>query len=97
MKAINLRDPNDVEGIARYKHSFTHMNHFCLVFKPLGHSLYDVLKLNEHRGFRLSAVQSYFRQILKTLSFLHRIGYTHTDLKPENILLEKEELQTQPN
>lgn len=33
-------------------------------------------------------VQSFFRQILRSIGFLHRIGYTHTDLKPENILLE---------
>lgn len=33
-------------------------------------------------------VQSFFKQILRSIGFLHRIGYTHTDLKPENILLE---------
>lgn len=37
-------------------------------------------------------VQSFAKQLLKSMAFLHRIGYTHTDLKPENILLEKEEL-----
>lgn len=37
-------------------------------------------------------VQSFARQLLKSMAFLHRIGYTHTDLKPENILLEKEDL-----
>lgn len=37
-------------------------------------------------------VQSFFKQILKTMAFLHRIGYTHTDLKPENILLKHGEL-----
>ena len=37
-------------------------------------------------------VQSFFKQILKSLKYLHRIGFTHTDLKPENILLEDQSL-----
>jgi len=27
-------------------------------------------------------VQNFFRQILKSISFIHKLGYTHTDLKP---------------
>ena len=64
-----------------------------MVFKPLGCSLYDLLKKNNYRGFTLKTVQSFFRQILKSVGFLHHLGYTHTDLKPENILLEREGLR----
>jgi dual-specificity kinase len=38
-------------------------------------------------------VQSFLRQLLTSLAFIHKLGYTHTDLKPENILLEKSELR----
>ena len=93
IKCINRRDEKDEEGIVRYKHSFYHSGHFCLVFKPLGCSLYDVLKKNNYRGFPLKTVQSFFRQLLRSVSFLHKLGYTHTDLKPENILLEREGLK----
>ena len=41
-------------------------------------------------------VQSFFKQILKSLKYLHRIGFTHTDLKPENILLEDQSLSKYP-
>ena len=44
--------------------------------------------MNNYKGFSIELVQSFFRQILRSVGFLHRIGYTHTDLKPENILLE---------
>lgn len=44
--------------------------------------------MNSFKGFPIKLVQSFFRQILRSIGFLHRIGYTHTDLKPENILLE---------
>lgn len=40
LKNINRRDEKDEEGIVRYKHSFFHAGHFCLVFNPLGSSLY---------------------------------------------------------
>lgn len=59
------------------------------MFKPLGKSLYEVIKQNKYRGFPLRLVQSFFRQILRSVGFLHSVGYTHTDLKPENVLLEE--------
>lgn len=88
IKKINEKDPDDDKGIVQYRESFYHRNHFCLVFKTLGKSLYDFIKMNNHRGFPIKMVQSFFFQILKSVGFLHHIGYTHTDLKPENILLE---------
>lgn len=44
--------------------------------------------MNSYKGFPIKYVQTFFKQILNSIGFLHRIGYTHTDLKPENILLE---------
>lgn len=61
-----------------------------MVFEPLGKSLYDFIKMNNYKGFPLKLLQSFFKQILKSIGFLHKIGYTHTDLKPENILLESQ-------
>ena len=59
----------------------------CLVFEPLGKSLYDFIKANRYRGFEISQVKEIGFQSLKALEFLHSIKLTHTDLKPENILL----------
>ena len=50
--------------------------------------MYNVIKMNDYRGFPMNLVQSFFRQILRTIGFIHNEGYTHTDLKPENVLLE---------
>lgn len=72
--------------------SFKHERHFCMVFEVLGSSLYDFLKKNNYRGYWLQDIQSYARQSLEGLSFLHsRLKMTHTDLKPENILLSSRE------
>lgn len=62
---------------------------FCLVFEPLGTSMYDFLKKNAFRGFWLQDVQDFARQCLKAVKFLHEeLRLTHCDLKPENILLQ---------
>lgn len=69
--------------------TFPHDAHFCLVFEAMGPSLYDFIKQNDYRGFWMQDLQSFARQCLEALAFLHvQLKLTHTDLKPENILLE---------
>merc|ERR1719253_358767 len=69
--------------------TFSHERHFALVFEAMGESLYDFLKKNAFRGFWLQDIQSFARQSLQGLMFLHdKLHMTHTDLKPENLLLE---------
>lgn len=91
LEDIARADPDGVASRSAIMYeSFMHGNaHFCLVFEPLGVSLYDFLKLNDFRGFWLQDIQSFARQCLEALVFLHgKLQMTHTDLKPENILLE---------
>jgi serine/threonine protein kinase len=72
---------------AKTKQKLTNM---CLVFEPLGKSLYDFIKDNKYKGFDISDVREIARQSLKAIEFLHSIRLTHTDLKPENILLKSD-------
>ncbi|KAK4051933.1 serine threonine protein kinase CMGC group [Microbotryomycetes sp. JL201] len=53
-----------------------------------GDSVFDFLKENSYAPFPLSHVQSFARQLLSSVAFVHRMQFIHTDLKPENILLE---------
>mmetsp|Transcript_163230 Transcript_163230/g.301382 ORF Transcript_163230/g.301382 Transcript_163230/m.301382 type:complete len:544 (+) Transcript_163230:106-1737(+) len=86
---IRKADPQGKSGCAIMYDTFTHESKFyCLVFEPLGVSLYDFLKDNDFRGFWLQDLQSFSRQCMEALRFLHdKLHMTHTDLKPENILL----------
>lgn len=59
----------------------------CLVFEPLGKSLFDFIKDNGYKGFEICQVREIAMQSLQAIEFLHSIKLTHTDLKPENILL----------
>jgi dual-specificity kinase len=74
-------------GVVQMMESFQDGPLFCLVFQPLGSSLYDVLKQNRYRGFFMADIQQFVHQILLALAQIHKIRLTHTDLKPENVLL----------
>ena len=63
------------------------IEYFAIIFELLGLSLYDYLKNNSYKGYTMTQVQSFARQIFEGIEFLHRINIIHTDLKPENILL----------
>ena len=67
--------------------SFCLEKHFCLVFEPLGMSLYDFIKKNNYRGFSHTHTKNMSRQLIEAMDFLHAHGIIHTDLKLENILL----------
>ena len=63
------------------------IEYFAIVFELLGLSLYDYLKNNSYKGYTMTQVQSFARQIFEGIEFLHRINIIHKDLKQENILL----------
>jgi len=90
LKDIRKADPKGEASRSCIMHdTFMYKRHYCLVFDPCGASLYDFLKQNSFRGFWMQDIQSFAKQSLEALQFLHgRLQMTHTDLKPENILLE---------
>ena len=57
------------------------------VFEKLGLSLYDFLRVNQYRPFKIDVVRDFGRQLLESVAYLHSLQLIHTDLKPENILL----------
>mmetsp|Transcript_20798 Transcript_20798/g.44423 ORF Transcript_20798/g.44423 Transcript_20798/m.44423 type:complete len:500 (+) Transcript_20798:704-2203(+) len=92
LKDIRRADPNGASGCSIMFDTFTHGPHFCLVFEPLGVSLYDFLKNNFFRGFWMQDLQSFAKQSMQALQFLHEgLRLAHTDLKPENILLQTQD------
>lgn len=49
-----------------------------MVFEPLGKSLYDIIKQNNHVGLPLFMIKSIIKQLLQTLDFLRTIELIHT-------------------
>ena len=87
LDAITRRDPAGTSLCVRYYRSFLHRGHMCLVFEPLGVSLYDYLTANEYQPLPLYCVQAFSDQLVRAISFLHEMKLVHTDLKLENVLL----------
>eukprot|EP00494_Astrolonche_serrata_P028891 UN29158 len=50
-------------------------------------SIYEFIKGNKYRGFRIPHVAAIGYQICHAIAFCHTLDLTHTDLKPENVLL----------
>ncbi|KPV76294.1 uncharacterized protein RHOBADRAFT_13038, partial [Rhodotorula graminis WP1] len=76
---------------------FDFHGHTCLVTPLLSCSVFDFLKDNSYEPFPLSHVQSFGRQLLTSLKYVHDNKLIHTDLKPENILLERIETTIVPS
>eukprot|EP01029_Cantina_marsupialis_P030078 TRINITY_DN794_c0_g1_i1.p1 TRINITY_DN794_c0_g1~~TRINITY_DN794_c0_g1_i1.p1 ORF type:complete len:558 (+),score=100.01 TRINITY_DN794_c0_g1_i1:171-1844(+) len=90
---VNQADENQMSKCVQLLRYFNHKDHFCLVFEKLGHSLYDILKMNKERAFPLYYVQRVTVQMLQCLDFLKSIELIHTDLKLENILTVDKEVR----
>ncbi|GAA5884407.1 hypothetical protein JCM3774_001516 [Rhodotorula dairenensis] len=88
LRALRRGDPNNVKKCISLLHDFDFHGHTCLVTPLLSASVFDFLKDNSYEPFPLSHVQSFAKQMLTSIKYVHDLKLVHTDLKPENILLE---------
>ncbi|TGJ82065.1 hypothetical protein E0Z10_g6688 [Xylaria hypoxylon] len=90
LRVLQTLKANDAENRNRCIHlrdCFDFRGHICIVMDLLGSSVFDFLKSNNFVPFPNSQIQSFARQLLTSVAFLHDLNLIHTDLKPENILL----------
>lgn len=87
LQKLKERDPKNNNKCIHLLQWFDHRNHICLVSELLGMCVYDFLKENDFAPFPRQHIQSFARQLLGSVAFLHDLHLIHTDLKPENILL----------
>jgi len=87
LQKLKERDPRNVNKCIHLIQWFDHRNHICIVSELLGMCVYDFLKENEFAPFPRQHIQSFAKQLLGSVAFLHDLHLIHTDLKPENILL----------
>ncbi|KAI0501101.1 hypothetical protein KFK09_019319 [Dendrobium nobile] len=78
---------DELRHIVRILDYFVYQHHLCISFELLGANLYELIKMNQFRGFPLNIVRRFSMQILHALVVIKDAGIIHCDLKPENILV----------
>ncbi|KAI0971290.1 kinase-like domain-containing protein [Xylaria arbuscula] len=87
LQTLKANDPENRNRCIHLRDCFDFRGHICIVMDLLGSSVFDFLKANNFVPFPNSQIQSFARQLLTSVAFLHDLNLIHTDLKPENILL----------
>ncbi len=67
-------------------HFFYNEIHVIVVYELALGSLYDILKKFD-RKLDIKYVEKMIPQMIDSVKYIHKCGYTHTDVKPENYLL----------
>ena len=73
--------------MVNFTQSFYFRGHLCISTELLGMNLYEFIKCHDFRGFSLTLIRCFTRQLLSSLILLKSHKVIHCDLKPENILL----------
>ncbi|KAJ1303647.1 hypothetical protein OPQ81_008075 [Rhizoctonia solani] len=94
LATLKANDPENRNRCIHLRDCFDYRGHICIVMDLLGQSVFDFLKGNSFVPFPNSQIQSFARQLLTSVAFLHDLNLIHTDLKPENILLYDSAYQT---
>ena len=71
--------------------------HTCIVFPLLGPSVFQLLEINQYRGYSNEIVRSMCLQLLTACEFIHSLGIVHTDIKPENIVFKHKQMMQVPS
>ncbi|KAM0743523.1 hypothetical protein ACQRIT_001782 [Beauveria bassiana] len=80
-------DPQDKHSMVTFTQSFYFRGHLCISTELLDMNLYEFIKAHSFRGFSLTIIRRFTKQILSSLILLKQRKIIHCDLKPENILL----------
>lgn len=91
LKLLSQRDPNNEKCVQwigsprsclrqciHMREYFDDRNHICLVTDLLGPSVFDYLKDNDYQPFPMCHIQSFARQLLRSVEFLHDNELVHT-------------------
>jgi dual-specificity kinase len=94
LQTLRLNDEENRNRCIHLRDCFDFRGHICIVMDLLGQSVFDFLRSTQFVPFPNSHIQSFARQLLTSVAYLHDVNLIHTDLKPENILLCEDAYQT---
>ena len=86
----NDGDNNIVKFLGKFRCVINNQWHVCILFEPLGKSLWQFMKQNDYCGYILDHIREIGKHLFTAINFCHNMGIIHTDLKLENILFESD-------
>ncbi|KAI3570809.1 kinase-like domain-containing protein [Fusarium oxysporum f. sp. albedinis] len=89
LETLKMHDEKNQKGYIRVQECFEYRGHICMVMDLLGQSTYDFLEQNKFVPFPNSQIQSFAKQLFRSVACL-----VHADIKPENLLLCKDAYRT---
>ncbi|KAG7402497.1 Dual specificity protein kinase lkh1 [Fusarium oxysporum f. sp. raphani] len=87
LETLKMHDEKNQKGCIRVQECFEYRGHICMVMDLLGQSTYDFLEQNKFVPFPNSQIQSFAKQLFRSVAFLHDLGLVHADIKPDNLAL----------
>ena len=87
-----LKKLNNHENIIKLKEVLRERNSLYFVFEFANLNLYQLMKNRKGVKFLGSEIRQYSMQILKGVSYMHRMGFFHRDLKPGSLVVNVENL-----
>ncbi|KZT29910.1 kinase-like protein [Neolentinus lepideus HHB14362 ss-1] len=96
LQKLKEHDPNNLNKCIHLLQWFNYHNHICIVYELFGMCIYDFLKENDFEPFPRQHIQSFAKQLLGSVAFLHELHIIHADLRPEIALLVDSDYRTVP-
>ncbi|KAF5968213.1 CMGC CLK kinase [Fusarium coicis] len=94
LETLKMHDEKNQMGFIRVQECFEYRGHICMVMDLLGQSTYDFLGQNKFVPFPNSQIQSFAKQLFRSVAFMYDLGLVHADIKPENLVLCKDGYRT---
>jgi serine/threonine protein kinase len=90
LREISLLKELNHPNIVCLKDVLLKSKHIYLIFEYVKNDLHSLIVANKPNTLKKEEAKSIIYQLLKAISYMHKMGILHRDVKPQNILVSNE-------